>query len=210
MKHTKNDLIFLLLAGGQSVRMGKEKAFLPIGKNSNFITKLIQKIKFFKKEVYLSLRSEQTKDYISFFPEDKIITDQNIPVFGPLLGLFSAHVLLKNSKHHYNALFVLPVDIPYIKLKTINRLINLYEKKPNASGFFYQSSTGLEPLCGIYHHQTLDKWLKDFETQIDSELSLQKKITNLEPKPDFILLPKVEERYFQNINTEKDLEFFKK
>ncbi|EOQ88557.1 MobA-like NTP transferase domain protein [Leptospira yanagawae serovar Saopaulo str. Sao Paulo = ATCC 700523] len=210
MRHTKNDIIFILLAGGQSIRMGKDKAFLPIGDKSTFITKIIQKIKYFNEELYLSLRSEQVKDYSSLFSEDEIIMDQNIPVYGPLLGLLSTHLTLNKTNPDYNAIFVLPIDIPYIKLKTIDRILRHYHINSNSSGIFYQSSNGLEPLCSIYNHQTLDLWLKEIESNNKIEFSLQKKIESLDPQPIFLPLPKVEERYFRNINTEKDLDFFKK
>lgn len=208
MSHMNTDLIFLLLSGGRSVRMGEEKAFLPIGHRSNFLKKLIQKLNVFSKELYISIRSDQVSEYTSLFSKERVCIDQNFPIQGPLLGLLSSHFLFKQRESNYQAIFVFPIDIPFVKLKTIQRLINLYQKNPNVSGIFYQSISGLEPLCGIYHRQTLENWESEIHSKTKLEFSLQKKIRSICPQPEYISLPQEEEKFFRNINTKQDLESY--
>lgn len=206
MTQITNDLIFLLLVGGKSIRMGEDKAFLSFGKKSNFVNVLIKKIHVFSPDFYLSLRNEQLHRYESWLPKHSLIVDQNELVKGPLCGLISAHQFFVENQIKYNAIFTIAVDTPSIKLKSIKRLIDCYQKNPNISGFFYRSPNGIEPLLGIYNHLTLEKWSHSIEEKINLEFSLQKKINSLEPNPMFIELPSREERFLKNINTKKDFE----
>ncbi|MCW7463680.1 molybdenum cofactor guanylyltransferase [Leptospira limi] len=208
MTQTTSDIIFLLLVGGKSSRMGEDKAFLPFGKNSSFIKVLIKKISIFKFKFFLSLRKEQLSLYESWLPNNSFVIDQFENIRGPLCGLISAHHFLKSNHIQYKALFTLAVDSPSIKLKSIKRVIDQFHENPNSSGIFYQTKNGIEPLCAIYNESTLEEWIQSYYHNPKIEFSLQKKILALEKTSVFINLPLEEEIFMQNINTKKDFELY--
>ncbi|MCW7503015.1 molybdenum cofactor guanylyltransferase [Leptospira paudalimensis] len=208
MTQTTSDVVFLLLVGGKSSRMGEDKAFLPIGKNSTFIKTLAKKISIFKFNLFLSLRKEQLPLYESWFPNNSFIFDQFENIQGPLCGLISAHHFLKSNHIHYKAIFTIAVDTPSIKLKSIKRLIDRYHENPNLSGVFYQTKNGIEPLCAIYNKSTLEEWIQAYYLNPKIELSLQKKIKALENTSIFLNLPMEEEIFLQNINSKSDFELY--
>ncbi|MCX7117821.1 MAG: molybdenum cofactor guanylyltransferase [Legionellales bacterium] len=113
----------VILAGGQSSRMGTPKAWLshPQGRLIDFIAKKCGECDL---KIYVS---GQVSPY-------DCIPDQ-IPNQGPLGGIMSAVSYLK-SKGIQAALFV-PVDLPYL---THSALLPLIELKENDDAICYQSS----------------------------------------------------------------------
>ncbi|TGK79151.1 molybdenum cofactor guanylyltransferase [Leptospira noumeaensis] len=203
--------IFVILAGGQSVRMGEDKAFIPIGKNSNFLTQLLNKLNEIDGSIYISLRNEQLEIYKPYTKETTLILDKDLPVEGPLKGILSSYLHLKEKKHLGDFIFFLPIDIPYVEEKTIQRLLETYDSNPKPiSGLFYTQESALEPLCGIYSKITLSQWTESLFLPGLHEYSLQKRILSLDPKPIFINLPLEEKISFRNINSKMDLQGFHK
>ncbi|WP_338091761.1 molybdenum cofactor guanylyltransferase [Leptospira meyeri] len=206
MNHTNTKITFVLLAGGKSVRMGEDKGLISIHQNSNFLTKTFKKLNIFSKSIFVSIREEQTELYTKYIPKTSLIPDKALPVDGPLKGILSSYIYLKENKLSNDFIFFLPIDIPFFKLRTIKRLLDVYntQTKP-IQGIFYKSNSGLEPLCGIYSSAILSEWIKNIFLDKIPELSLQKRIKNLHPEPIILNLPSNEEYNFRNINTKKDL-----
>lgn len=197
---------FVLLVGGQSVRMGEDKGFVSITPDSHFLSQILEKLNAFSTSIHVSLRKEQLDSYAKYLQKSSLILDQNLPVEGPLKGILSSYLYLKENNHLKDFIFVLPIDIPFIEIKTIQRLLDKHhEQKAPVSGIFYESHSGLEPLCGIYSTLTLSKWTESLSLPGTQEFSLQKRIKNLDPKPILIKLPFEEEYNFRNINSKKDL-----
>ncbi|MDZ4725572.1 MAG: molybdenum cofactor guanylyltransferase [Leptospira sp.] len=206
MNPINTKVYFLLLVGGKSLRMGEDKSFVLLNKKSNFISLLLKRIRIFKIPIFISLRSEQWKKYSSFIPGDTLILDSAVNVEGPLKGIISAFHYFKNKKDLPDYFFVLPIDLPLIRLKTIARLLvelNLIHEK--CSGLFYQSSFGIEPLAGIYSTEVLNEWDKEISNSKNQNYSLFQKIKKINPHPKFLNLPLSEEIFFKNINTKEDL-----
>ncbi|MDF3818393.1 molybdenum cofactor guanylyltransferase [Leptospira sp. 96542] len=206
MNHSIIKPNFVILTGGQSVRMQQDKAFVKIGKNSTFLTRLLKKLKYFNGNIYFSLRQNQIQEYSELIQNPNFLVDQNIPAYGPLKGILSTYSYFSKKKN-IEHLFFLPVDIPFVKLRTINRLLQINLKsKTKLPGVFYESSTGLEPLCGIYSMEVLSKWYNSIISKVTNDFSLQKRIICLNPKPYILKLPIDEEFNFRNINTKEDLQ----
>ncbi|EOQ98453.1 MobA-like NTP transferase domain protein [Leptospira wolbachii serovar Codice str. CDC] len=203
---TITDPIFVLLAGGQSVRMGEDKGFVPITPNSHFLGHILEKLNRLSNSIYVSLRNDQVDSYSKYVQKTSLILDQEIPIEGPLKGILSAYLYLKENNLLKDFIFVLPIDIPYIEERTIKRLLDtLQEQREPVSGIYYESKSGLEPLCGIYTTKTLSRWIESLSIPGEHEFSLQKRIKNLEPKPVFLKLPSEEEFSFRNINSKNEL-----
>ncbi|EMY71122.1 molybdenum cofactor guanylyltransferase [Leptospira vanthielii] len=203
---TTTDPIFVLLAGGQSVRMGEDKGFVPIGPDSHFLSHILKTLNKFSTSLYVSLRKEQVDSYSKYIQKPSLILDKELTVEGPLKGILSSYIYLKDNNLLNDFIFVLPIDIPFIEEKTIQRLLDTIKGRSRSiPGIFYESNTGLEPLCGIYTTQTLSQWMASLSIPGKQEFSLQKRIKILEPKPLFIKLPDEEESSFRNINSKNDL-----
>jgi len=132
------NLIGLLLLGGQSTRMGTDKATLNYqGKpHAAYLFELLQGL---LPESYVSLRSDQSCDFTK-----KIIVD-SYPMKGPINGILSAMNLKAEC-----AFLVLAVDLPFLKSTTLERLIR--ERDPQKLATVYcNKETGLpEPLIAIW------------------------------------------------------------
>ncbi|MCW7482839.1 molybdenum cofactor guanylyltransferase [Leptospira kanakyensis] len=197
---------FVILAGGQSVRMGEDKGFVPIGINSNFLVFLLKKLEKFSTSIYISLRQEQIENYIKHTNEKFIIQDREISIEGPLKGIISSYLHLKEKNQMGDFIFFLPIDIPYVEEKTIQRLLETYNSNSKPiSGIFYTQEKSLEPLCAIYSKKILSQWAESLSLPGLHEFSLQKRILSLDPKPVLITLPSDEKNSFRNINSKAEL-----
>ncbi|MFN6943405.1 MAG: molybdenum cofactor guanylyltransferase [Cytophagaceae bacterium] len=111
----------LVLTGGKSVRMGKDKGSLRYkGKNWAEIAgdKLMQSG---ISEVYFSVNESQGALYQNFFPLDTLISDQVPSVKGPLEGILSAHKLFPKSDW-----LIIPCDMLLFEVKMLNKLLASY------------------------------------------------------------------------------------
>ncbi|MDO4458785.1 MAG: molybdenum cofactor guanylyltransferase [Clostridia bacterium] len=124
----------LILAGGYSSRMGKNKAELPI-KDSTFICHMVEKF-----------RKIEIEDIIISGYELKGFTSVNdiYPHRGPMSGI---HAGLNASKN--DAVLVLAVDTPLVPESLLEELIIHHEK--NKADITIVRHKGInEPLIGIY------------------------------------------------------------
>ena len=134
------DIRGLVLAGGKSTRMGRDKGLLSYhGKPQREY--LYEQLRPLCQEVYLSVRPEQ-KDSV---PEGfAYIADEN-KYKGPLNGLLSAHHAYPDA-----AWLVVACDLPLIDRKVLEFLLE--RRNPNAMATaFATRKTGLpEPLAAIW------------------------------------------------------------
>lgn len=131
-----NDLSFLILAGGKSSRMGKNKANLSFH-GQTFLEILINKAKILG----------FTDILVSGYPNDILniepIKDE-FPDRGPLSGMYSS---FKIAKHPF--CFIVSVDVPLLTNETILALIATHYHQQNDVTLLSQKGK-IEPLIGIY------------------------------------------------------------
>lgn len=127
----------VILAGGQSLRMGRDKAWLEIGGE----TLLARQINLVRAagatEVFISGRAE--RDYSSF--NAAVLTD-NFPNCGPLAGIESALRVCCES-----LLLVLAVDMPHM---TSELLQYLQARCGTNNGVIPRLEGQVEPLAAFY------------------------------------------------------------
>lgn len=139
----KAPLFGLLLAGGRSTRMGRDKASMVIGADGlNQAQRGIQALSRVCKKKFLSLRDGQIA------PEgcECVETVRDKPgAGGPLAGILAAFEREPNA-----AWFVLACDLPFVTSEVLENLA--LARREDLSFCAYASSTdGLpEPLCAIY------------------------------------------------------------
>jgi molybdopterin-guanine dinucleotide biosynthesis protein A len=135
----------LVLTGGRSRRMGRDKALL----RHNGESKLERSVRLLQDEleqVFVSVRDDQSGDPDrARFPQ---IIDRYADL-GPIAGILSAM-----DADSHSAWLVLACDLPNLDRATIRHLLNRRSKSQHFTA--YRSSfDGLpEPLCAIYNPES--------------------------------------------------------
>jgi molybdopterin-guanine dinucleotide biosynthesis protein A len=132
----------LLLAGGHSTRMGRDKAQLAYGDGTPQLERAMQLLAAHVPKAYVSVRAEQSADPLrARYPQ---IPDTR-PGLGPIAGVFAAQ-----ERHPEAAWLVLACDLPLLDTATLEHLLK--GRAPERAATAYRSShDGLpEPLCAIW------------------------------------------------------------
>jgi molybdopterin-guanine dinucleotide biosynthesis protein A len=133
----------LVLVGGQSQRMGRDKALLTYGDGRTQLEVTSSLLQGVCQQVFISQRKEQG------FPipaDTKAVYDSVDEVKGPLCGILSA--MRAHPEAHW---LVLACDLPYLKITTLEKLIAEFQKEAPQLMAYRSTHDGLpEPLCAIY------------------------------------------------------------
>lgn len=132
----------VILAGGQSCRMGRDKAFLEIGGRTLLDRQIGTLIAAGAEEIYISGRLGV--DYSAF--GCRVLTDE-FPGTGPLAGI---HAALKVSRRPLT--LVLAVDLPEMNGAFLQGL--LMAASPDR-GVVPRVGGRVEPLAAVYPHAAL-------------------------------------------------------
>lgn len=112
----------IILAGGQSSRMGRDKALLPLSSIQSpitFVAHLAALLKRTCQEVILVARDvEQAANYTSQLPAEVRIVTDHLPNIGPLMGLYSGLAAI-----HTAYAFVIAVDMPLLQSELLDYLL---------------------------------------------------------------------------------------
>jgi len=124
----------IILAGGASSRMGREKCSILLG-NKSLLDRTIDLLGMFSDEILIS-----SNTLVSPYNNIPVYPDEEKGL-GPLGGLNST--LKKISRE---AAFILPCDTPLIPSEIIAYLLKAYEGRPTVLSV----NDRMQPLCGIY------------------------------------------------------------
>ncbi|MEQ8323306.1 MAG: molybdenum cofactor guanylyltransferase [Vicingaceae bacterium] len=174
----------IILAGGQSSRMGREKGLLTIG-NQTFLQRLIDTLKPIADNVLVIGQSNYPKqEAVLEFPDE-------IPGKGPAGGIYTA--LLRSDKELN---FILSCDTPLVSTKLISDMILKFGEE---SAMICRSEQSIHPLCGIYRKSCTGF----FKTQISNgELKMSRILEGL--RVTYYDLTGKNEYQLTNINTPMD------
>jgi molybdenum cofactor guanylyltransferase len=147
-------LFGLVLAGGRSTRMGRDKATLSYGDDTPQLERAVALLKRHVAQVFVSVRADQAADPLrARFAQIKD-THENI---GPIAGLLAAQ-----SQHPEAAWLVLACDLPLLDDASLAHLV-AGRDTARAATAYRSSHDGLpEPLCAIYEPRsstTLSTWV---------------------------------------------------
>jgi molybdopterin-guanine dinucleotide biosynthesis protein A len=179
--------IGVVLMGGQSIRMGTDKAFLKV-KDQYYYQKVAQILAPFCQEIILSVNKAQAQNHIF---ENSIIID-NFENQGPIGGILSV------SKLNKGPLLILAADLVHMQDMTVKMLIDLHTENNGVSLFYNEKRDCYEPLLSIWEQPMLT----ELETYFNrGNRSLQKfLIQNFIPKH---LITEMDS--FYNVNTPPDM-----
>ena len=183
----REDAAAIVLAGGDSLRMGCDKGLLPVN-GQPLIQHLCQQLSPHFSQILISARTAGEYSFLGH----RVVADQ-APGQGPLMGLASA---LRASQHDTN--LVVACDIPAVDMGLVRRMLRLAREHdcvvPRDRGQY-------EPLFAVYRRSvvnTLDRMLVDGVRRIQELYELC----------DTAFLDLEEHEQLVNLNTMQDYETF--
>ncbi len=187
-----SDITGVILAGGQSRRMGFNKAEATVD-GETMLARMIEKLREVTRHIIVSSGSITYPDLS--WPQ---VPDE-FPQQGPLGGIYSA---LKASTTHLN--LVVACDIPLISVPLLNHIVSK-GKENSASITVPVDSNGMhQMLCAVYRRDILPV----LKQQVDSNRLKLKALLDLVPV-EYIHIssehPLYQEHAFTNVNTANSL-----
>ena len=185
----KNNIVGLVLCGGQSTRMGSDKGMLKKG-DLTWAEIAREKLLALNIPALVSVNDDQVEEYEQIFSISDLVIDEEFEIGGPLFGLLSAH-----QKFPDKSIFVLACDIVEMKTEILESLVSNY----TAPATVFKNEYFAEPLCGIYSYEALEKIFlafKNHELRSHSMMSVLKLIS-----ANTIEINKNWQQFFNNINT---------
>jgi molybdenum cofactor guanylyltransferase len=149
------DLAAIILAGGQSTRMGQDKALIPIQgipllrRTCNIALQLTPSVSVVtsRPEVYRPLLPPDCQ----MIPE-RLTADQALPQ-GPLFGFAQGLVAVEAEW-----VLLLACDLPYLQADLLQRWrLQLATVDPAIAALLPHSQLGWDPLCGFYRKTCLPR-----------------------------------------------------
>lgn len=172
----------LILVGGKSSRMGKDKSRLVYYKKPQYqhVFNLLNKI-ISKENIYYAVSGKTEKI------EGKLIKDI-YPNLGPFGAVYSAF-----SKHPSKSWLVLAIDIPYVTTNLLKQLIKERNPLKTATAFKGVSKKHPEPLITIWEPKAFPLLKKNLDCKNYSLVHL------LKNHPIKTIL--IEDKMLENVNT---------
>ena len=129
----------IILCGGKSSRMQRDKCFLDFGGKS-LVRYEFDKMSAFFKRVFISCKDDKFGgEFGSLIFDERKFGE----IHSPMLAMYS---ILKHFDDEF--VFVVPVDMPFVSFESIQRLMS---ERENALIIAAQSADKQHLLCGLYH-----------------------------------------------------------
>ena len=192
LRSVRNDLSAVLLAGGESRRMGTDKATFPFRGKLLWQIQLETLRRLRPAEIFLSVRTDP-----SWRPRDVQFIADVPPSRGPLSGIAASLVNIRTAH-----LLVLAIDMPFM---TENYLRSICDAMEPGRGVIANINNRAEPLAAVYPREAEI----DFRTALaGADFSLQNLVRQLvrSGKLREISVTKEERRLFRNVNNTADVD----
>ena len=139
----KQRLFGLVLVGGRSIRMGRDKALISYNGTETQLERSSALLRAECQKVFVSQRKDQAFELPSF---TAVIYDSVKEVKGALCGILSA--MHKHPDEHW---LVIACDLPNLEANALRKLVREFESESPQLIAYKSSYDGLpEPLCAIY------------------------------------------------------------
>lgn len=161
MKH-KYKIPAVLFAGGNSSRMGEDKALLPFAGYTTLSEYQYRRLETLFENVYISSREEK------FDFSARVILD-HYEARSPLVGIISIFETLD-----VDALFILSVDAPFVDETVIEVLM---KNREGSDAVIAKTESGRQPLCGIYTRSVLEHAKENLKNNDHRLANLLNKVT---------------------------------
>jgi len=158
-----NNYSAVIIAGGKSSRMQKDKSLLPFGNYTTLSEFQHERLKPWFKKVYLSAKNNK-------FPFECLYIEDKTNINSPLVALLSILESIEEDE-----IFVLSVDAPFVSKEVINTILKSDQHSYDV--IIAKSPLGVQPLCGLYRKSILPliySQLKANDHKLQSLLKLAK------------------------------------
>ena len=177
---SEHNILGVILAGGKSKRMGKDKLFLKLN-NKVLIEYTIDKVKKYFKN--LIIVTKQKNDY--FLKQNLITVEDCIEgQLGPLVGILTGMKWAKDNLKDCSWIATFPCDTPFFPEKIIQEFIEKSKKKDSI--LLCASSHGRKHnIFGLWSLELYDKLMNDLinnKIRKVEDWTEKHKITNVEFK----------------------------
>ena len=179
----------VILAGGKSSRMQRDKALLPFGESNSLAEFQYRRLSKLFSKVYISSKNNK-------FDFDVEVIADRYEEASPLVALVSIFETLEEIEE----VFLLSVDAPFVSEMVID---TLYKNSCSVDVVVAQSSNGFEPLCAIYRRSCLVEAKRALEANMHGLHSLFKKLQIERVQIE-------DETAFMNLNYPSEYEIAKK
>ncbi|WP_069659140.1 molybdenum cofactor guanylyltransferase [Arcticibacter eurypsychrophilus] len=187
-----NNILGVVLCGGESKRMGSDKGLLLVPGTSRTWAQQVADLLFTCNLPFvISINETQLSSYSPLFPPEQLVLDQ-INVRGPLNGLLSVY-----HAHPGKDLLLIGCDMIQMDQATVNHLIAIYQADTRFDYYVYGQDEFLEPLCAIYTSKALDEIMNKLNANELTSFALHKVISSSNYKS----IPVIDKKAFSNHNT---------
>ena len=184
-----------ILAGGKSLRMGRNKAFLPAG-GETFLRRAVGKLEPYTDEIMISTGLSPQYTWLGL----PVVSDA-YPEGGALAGI---EACLRSSGH--DLVFFLPLDMPFAPVALIPKMVELAGELDGAvpcfAGFY-------EPLFAVYRKSCLPAIRTRLERGERKVRSFYEDVSLRLVGPEILREYGDPERMFLNVNTQEDYQKYR-
>ena len=188
----KDDVTAFVLAGGQSTRMGREKAMLELGGRTLLERALQLALTVAAEAMVVGSRGE--------FERYGRVLEDVYPGQGPLGGI---HAALWASPTDLN--LILAVDTPFLEARFLEFLV-AQARESGAVVTLPRTADGFHPLAAVYRRafrETAEQALAEGRNKIDALFAqVETRVLEEEELRRFAFAPAI----FENLNTPEELE----
>ncbi|MDD2384155.1 MAG: molybdenum cofactor guanylyltransferase MobA [Sulfurospirillaceae bacterium] len=128
----------IIIAGGKSSRMGKDKALLPFGGFPTLTQFQLSRLTPYFETIHVSAKSKQKFNFDASFIEDSNTYEESSPLIA----------LLSILEHFDTPVCVLSVDTPFVTISIFQKLFENMDAKTDA--IIATSPSCSHQLCAIY------------------------------------------------------------
>ncbi len=170
----KTSLLGVLMCGGKSTRMGRDKGLIPF-LDKTWASLGAEKLSALGIPVAYAINPGQASHYLGLLNERPpepwtrsptlttneptpltdgpvlIMDDPDLPVGGPLLGLLSVH-----RRFPEEVIFLLACDLPFMEEDVLQELLKAYGQNPGYDAYQFGTQEAPEPVCAIYKASALE------------------------------------------------------
>jgi len=193
---SENNILGVILAGGQSRRMGRDKSLIKLNEKT-LIEHTIIKVKKFLPN--LIIISNENKNEIMKYGID-LVNDCLGENQGPLIGIMTAMKYIKDNKKNFDWIATFPCDTPFFPELLIKKFID--NSKSKKSLLYFASSKG-------QRHNVFGLWSLKLYDKLHNDI-VNKNSRKVEDWAEQNDVQRIEFSFekddpFFNINTEEDL-----
>lgn len=179
----------IILAGGKSARMGRDKALMSWGDKS-LLEHMVTIVREVSERIIISA---DEADKYSIEGTDMVVSDE-YPGTGPLGGILTGLNCVESGYH-----IVVACDLPFLRPEMLRLLLELAGGHdacvPSVKG-------RLEPLCGVYHRECRSTFREVISRGKDLSIHMALKLLDLhEVHEDQLRTVDPELKSFINLNT---------